>query len=233
MTLPSIDTTLAALIAGAVTSLHCAGMCGPLACAMLPRPSVAYHGGRLLSYGAVGALCGGLGEVPVAWVEHDALTLLPWFLVAVLLGVGLGVKLKLPRPWWIHKFYVKTRLEAARLPEWQRGAVLGLLTPLLPCGPLYLMFAACLLSGSAVRGLEFALAFALGTVPLLWLSQSWWHRLSLRLSPQRLLWCQRGLALTAAAVLVWRLRGTLGFGGEEGASCCELAFAFPMVFRII
>lgn len=226
MNLPPIDTTLAALAAGTVTSLHCAGMCGPLACAALPRPSAAYHGGRLVSYGVVGAACGALGQAPLTWIEHGALKVLPWFLVAILLAAGLGLKLKLPRPWFVQKFYIKTKLLAAQRPVWQRGAMLGLLTPLLPCGPLYLMFAACLLAGSAVKGLEFALAFALGTVPLLWLAQSSWMRLSARLNPTRLQWCQRGLALMAAALLVWRLRGTIGFGGEEGASCCDLALAY-------
>ncbi len=225
MTLPPIDTTMAALVAGAVTSLHCAGMCGPLACAALPRPSASYHAGRLGSYGAVGAACGALGQAPLSWVESGPLKLLPWFLVLVLLAVGLGLKPKLPRPWFVQKFYVRTKLLASRRPLWQRGAVLGLLTPLLPCGPLYLMFAACLLTGSAVKGLEFSLAFALGTVPLLWLAQGSWKLLGARLSPARLRVCQRTLALVSAVVLVWRLRGTLGFGAE-GASCCDLVLSF-------
>lgn len=224
MTVPPIDTTVAALVAGAVTSIHCAGMCGPLACAALPRPSAAYHGGRLVSYGAIGAACGALGQAPLSWIESGPLKLLPWFLVLVMLSVGFGIKPRMPRPWFVQKFYVRMKLLASARPVWQRGAALGLLTPLLPCGPLYLMFAACLLTGSAVKGLEFAMAFALGTAPLLWLAQGSWKLLGSTLTPARLKLCQRSIALVSAAILVWRLRGTLGFGDDPG--CCGLASLF-------
>jgi sulfite exporter TauE/SafE len=68
-------------------------------------------------------------------------------------------------------------------PALPTAAALGFATPLLPCGPLYFILAAALLAGSALRGAEFMLAFGLGTVPLLWLAQSQFHRLQARLSP--------------------------------------------------
>lgn len=223
MSVPVIETTVAALAAGLVTSVHCAGMCGPLTCAALPRPSAAYHAGRLASYGVIGAVCGALGRGPLDWLSDSPLALLPWFLVAVLLATALGIKPRLPRPWFVQKFYARWRLLAGNRPLWQRGAVIGLMTPLLPCGPLYLMFGACLLTGSALQGLEFAMAFALGTVPLLWLAHGSWRMLALKFGPRTLSRVQRGLAFTAAAVLVWRMRATLGFGPEEMVGCgCRL-----------
>jgi sulfite exporter TauE/SafE len=36
MELPAINSPTAALIAGLITSLHCVGMCGPLACGLMP-----------------------------------------------------------------------------------------------------------------------------------------------------------------------------------------------------
>ena len=100
--------------------------------------------------------------------------------------------------------------------------MVGLGTPLLPCGPLYAMFGIALLSGSAVRGVEFMLAFGLGTVPLLWLAQSQFHRFGHRLSPVGLMRLRRGVAFCAALVMVWRLRGTLPFVDDAAASCCHL-----------
>lgn len=56
-------TTVAALVAGLATSLHCAGMCGPIACGLgtlakseSERLTAAsrYHGTRLISYGIIG-----------------------------------------------------------------------------------------------------------------------------------------------------------------------------------
>ena len=67
-------TTVAALAAGLVTSFHCVGMCGPIACGLgtlaksegerLTAASL-YHGTRLVSYGLIGALCGALGQQPL------------------------------------------------------------------------------------------------------------------------------------------------------------------------
>ena len=98
------------------------------------------------------------------------------------------------------------------------SAALGLATPLLPCGPLYFLIALAFLSGSAVRGAEFMLAFGLGTVPLLWLAQTQLGRTRRWMTPA---WNERvrvGLALTAALVVAWRLRSTLGLGASDPSS---------------
>jgi len=75
-----------------------------------------------------------------------------------------------------------------------------------------------LLSGSALRGVEFMLAFGLGTVPLLWLAQTQFQWVRTKFSP---LWLGRvrlTLALSTAIVIGWRLRGTLGFAGPDPAN---------------
>jgi len=90
-----MDLTLAgALITGLATSLHCAGMCGPLACGVsalaksegerLAAASI-YHAGRLAAYTTIGAICGALGKEPLSWFFHSPAVLLPWALVAALL----------------------------------------------------------------------------------------------------------------------------------------------------
>ena len=81
--------------------------------------------------------------------------------------------------------------------------------------------------GSAARGAEVALAFGLGTVPLLWVAQHQFQRLRKKLSPTGMARIQRGLALVTAIVLAWRMHDTLPFGKEEAAqekelpSCCH------------
>ena len=80
-------TTIAALGFGLVTSLHCVGMCGPIACGLgtlaksegerLTAASL-YHGSRLLSYGIIGAVCGALGQQPLKWFFDSPAVLLPW-----------------------------------------------------------------------------------------------------------------------------------------------------------
>ncbi|MFA6959484.1 MAG: sulfite exporter TauE/SafE family protein [Opitutaceae bacterium] len=224
MEFASINTPAAAFVAGLVTSLHCAGMCGPLACMMSPARddkvdpftvATVYHGARLAGYTTLGALAGGLGRMPLAWMGPSAVNLLPWVLVVFFMVVGLRLEKYLPR------FAMLTRLQW-KLQSTLRGrsklrvaAVMGLATPILPCGPLYFLIAMTTFTGSAVRGAEFMLAFGLGTAPLLWLVQANYGRLRLKLSPVWLVRIQAGVALATALVLTWRLRGTVGFDGPS------------------
>lgn len=227
MELAAVNSPAAAFVAGLVTSLHCAGMCGPLACSLMPvkgdrsdaqTVSTVYHGARLTSYALLGALAGGLGRAPLTWVSPSALRWLPWVMVLFFLALALRWDRHLP------KLAALGRV-TFRLQGWLRGrsrteaaAALGFATPLLPCGPLYFLVALALLSGSALHGVEVMLAFGLGTVPLLWLAQTQFHWVRQKLSP---LWLDRArltLALTTAAVIGWRLRGTLGFAGPDPAS---------------
>lgn len=224
MELAAINSPAAAFIAGLVTSLHCAGMCGPLACTLMPVKgdrtdahlvSSTYHLTRLASYALLGALAGGLGGTPLRWLHTDILRWLPWILVLFFVGMALRWDRYVPKPLFLTRliFHLtqwmrsRSRLEAA--------ATMGFATPLLPCGPLYFLVGLALLSGSALRGVEFMLAFGLGTVPLLWLAQSQFHWVRQRLSP---LWLNRvrfTLALVTALIIGWRLRGTLGFDGPD------------------
>jgi sulfite exporter TauE/SafE len=227
MELAAVHSPAAAFVAGLVTSLHCAGMCGPLACSLMPvkgdrsdaqTVSTVYHGARLTSYALLGALAGGLGRAPLTWVSQSALRWLPWVMVLFFVALALRWDRHLP------KLAALGRV-TFRLQGWLRGrsrteaaAALGFATPLLPCGPLYFLVALALLSGSALHGVEVMLAFGLGTVPLLWLAQTQFHWVRQKLSP---LWLDRArltLALTTAAVIGWRLRGTLGFAGPDPAS---------------
>jgi sulfite exporter TauE/SafE len=234
-------TTAAALIAGLATSLHCAGMCGPIACGLgtlaksegerLTAASL-YHGTRLVSYGIIGAVCGALGQQPLKWFFNSPAVLLPWVMVAVLLVMAFGLDKKVPRPAILNRFTARARFKACKLSAYGGASAMGLLTPFLPCGPLYLVFGAALLSGSAAKGAEFTIAFGLGTVPLLWLAQHQFHRIHAKMTPLAMNRMRRGLAFATALMLAWRLHGTLPPTGgdsvreakpatEELPSCCH------------
>ena len=212
----------AAFIAGLVTSLHCAGMCGPLACALMPSvrddpdPSVVasvYHVTRLFSYGVLGALAGSVGRLPLWLIGDSAFRYLPWLLVLFFVAVALRLDQRLPKPrtlasahrWLSSRLRGRSRILAAA------GVVIA--TPLLPCGPLYFLLSLALLSGSALRGAETVVSFGLGTVPLLWLAQHHFQWVRIKVGPVRLARIQAVLAFGVAVVLAWRLRGTLGLGG--------------------
>ena len=220
-------TLTAALIAGMVTSVHCVGMCGPIACTVGAAGGqggqrlssiTMYHLGRLVAYATVGGLCGYLGMQVLSFFFDSPAVLLPWFLLFVFLLIATGLYRNLPRPAFFTKFFARVRLRTMRLSPTKGALLMGLATPLLPCGPLYLLFGASLSSGSAVRGAEFALAFGLGTLPLLWAAQQSFAHLKRRLNPLTLQRIQRVLAILAVLVIAWRLQDTVPLLSPAAAS---------------
>ena len=211
-----------AFIAGLVTSLHCVGMCGPLACALMPAarndadPQVVattYHLTRLAGYTLLGAVAGGVGQIPLTLLNGSGLTYLPWLLVVFFIAIAFRLDQRLPRLPFLGRAYAALLTRLRQGSRIRAAAALGVATPLLPCGPLYFLLSLALFSGTALRGAETLLAFGLGTVPLLWLAQANYQWLRARLSPLVLARTQKGLALGIAVLLAWRLRGTLGLGG--------------------
>jgi sulfite exporter TauE/SafE len=168
-------------------------MCGPLACALRAQP-LEYHGGRLVSYTLAGAFSGFLGGGVLAFLQADGSRVAPWVLVASLLMIALGVERRLPQPAFLSRWLFRLRINRS----------LGLVTPLLPCGPLWLMLGAAATTGSWLRGSGLMAAFVLGTVPLplfVQLNATWlWHRCP----PATLHRMQRVVALIATVILTWR-----------------------------
>jgi sulfite exporter TauE/SafE len=227
MELASVHTPAAAFVAGLVTSLHCAAMCGPLACVMAPARgeradpvavASVYQLSRLAGYTGLGAVAGAAGAVPLSLLGGGALRWLPWALVAFYLAVALRLDKRLARVAAVARWQWRLHAALRGRSRLAGAALVGAATPLLPCGPLYLLVALAALAGSAARGAELMLAFGLGTLPLLWLAQANFGRVRARLTPAGVARAQTALALTAALVIAWRLRGTLGFGGPDAAA---------------
>ncbi len=218
-----------AFIAGLATSPHCVGMCGPIGCAVLPMgkgegfkslqwAAASYHMTRALAYTLVGAMAGALGSVLVHAFSMAPAKILPWLLVAMLVAIALRIDHWIPKPRWWGRTYGRVTRHLRNVPRPAVGALLGAATPLLPCGPLYMLFALALFGGSPLFGAEIGLGFALGTIPLLWLGQSGFFAFHGRMSPLALRWTQFTLAISAAALVAWRM---LASGGEWGEMFCH------------
>jgi sulfite exporter TauE/SafE len=174
---------LAGLAGGAT---HCAAMCGPFVLAqagaladrsaaggVLQRLSGAallpYHAGRMLGYGMLGALAGGVAGL-ASLATGLRFVLAGLLLVAALLmfaQASARVAAALPR---FHGPRLPRALEARlgallAAPGGWRGVGLGLLLSALPCGLLYAALAAAAASGSALAGALAMIAFVAGTVP--------------------------------------------------------------------
>ena len=212
--LPLVETGAGAFLAGLAVSPHCGAMCAPLTCALGPWKAsadqrlgftAAYHLTRTLAYAACGALAGFLGAKFGRWLTLPMMDLLPWAMIAFLVALAFGLDRGFAAPAFLRRRHAQwMRLTQDRSPAFA-GALLGILSPLLPCGPLHALFGLALLSGHALRGAEIGLGFALGTIPLLWAAQMGYHRLSLRLGETRSIRLRRGLAGLAALALLTKL----------------------------
>ena len=219
-----ITGPLAALLAGLITSLHCVGMCGPLACSACARSggkgsmpaTLVYHGSRLFSYALLGVAAGLVGRRLSDALSGGATRWMTWLFVIFFLAVAVGLdkRLRVPMPKgvmaWLGGVSAKCGVQG-------RAGVLGFFTPLLPCAPLYLVLVAAALSGSAVDGGAIMAAFALGTIPLLFVLQSQFFRLGAVWSPRTMDYMRRGLALTSVVLLL--MRGT--YSAHTGCPMCH------------
>lgn len=220
-------------VAGLATSLHCAGMCGLLTCGLGIAgrgPALAsvgiYHFCRLVGYAIAGALFGFIGsrlglDIPIAGVPW-----LPVLLILFLVAITLGLDKRLGAIPGLGRIVMQIRVKTLNFSPPSRAAIIGLATPLLPCGPLYAILALALASGSTVRGMEIMLAFGFGALPAIWAVQVGSSFVNQRLGAKGFLVAKKTLALTAALSLMWHfsyIGGTTAGEDADGPTCrCTL-----------
>lgn len=187
-------------ITGLLTSLHCLGMCGPIVLAYAANSScaaqahgnsaalklhAAYNAGRIMSYVVLGVIAGLLG-IALGTMLNDVAEAIAIVGGVVMIIAGLGMLGLIAVPSFfitgkagtmlrkLHGALLRKRTLASKF-------ALGLLTPLLPCGILYAMFAKASASGSVAGGALTMAMFGLGIVPALLLMGSLSSVLSLRM----------------------------------------------------
>jgi uncharacterized protein len=166
----------AGAILGMVSSLHCIGMCGPLALALpvyhLPKLQqtiavLLYHLGRVLTYSLLGLLFGLAGHrIYMAGFQQ-------WF--SIILGV---IMLILAFQYflfsghkqlqWLHPFYrlVQQLMNRFLQSKTTSGFLwLGMANGLLPCGMVYLALAGALGTTQVSQSVAFMFFFGTGTLP--------------------------------------------------------------------
>lgn len=168
-----------AMIIGVVGSLHCMGMCGPIAIAaqMGSGPLVQrigrgllYHLGRIGTYALLGILVGLIGERLALlgiqkWMSIGAGTLI---ILVMLLPSALRNRLD-PTSVLGH-YFLRLKSKFAGLIKSRNVAAplgLGAINGLLPCGMVYVALAGALAEGSILKSGLFMATFGLGTLPSL------------------------------------------------------------------
>lgn len=191
-----------AFVLGLSGSLHCVGMCGPIALALplTARERLAmwvevgvYHAGRISTYALLGFVFGLLGQgvALIGWQKNISIGLG----VLILLGVifSWSIEHQLVKIGWVKKGLARLKQQLGKYLRMNtKSAVfrVGMLNGLLPCGLVYVALFGAVSTGHYLVGAGYMLAFGLGTIPLLFslmimqkrIPLSWKHVLQ-KLSP--------------------------------------------------
>ncbi|MFD1014569.1 sulfite exporter TauE/SafE family protein [Winogradskyella rapida] len=170
---------ISALILGMLGSLHCVGMCGPIAF-MLPvdrsnsvkkiSQIAIYHFGRLLAYSIIGLLFGLVGKSLYIFGFQQQLSIAIGVLmiVVVLLPQRIIGKYQLSKPLYKLIGKVKSSLgQALKKKTADTFLTIGFLNGFLPCGLVYMAVFGAVATGNLLQGSLYMLLFGLGTIPLM------------------------------------------------------------------
>jgi sulfite exporter TauE/SafE len=176
----AVNTELigSAFVMGLAGSLHCIGMCGPLALSLplthkneLSRITggLIYNSGRILSYASMGLCFGSLGNLIIATEWQSGLS--------IALGVIILLYLLFPGKYFhfssrrtLAKPFMFLRQQLGKLFQSKKLSSLffiGVLNGFLPCGLVYLALSSSIISAGPVNGGMFMLFFGLGTFPMM------------------------------------------------------------------
>lgn len=165
--------TLAPFLIGLAGSIHCIGMCGPLSSLVATGRNtlwrrLSYNGGRIMTYGLLGAIISFAGSVASlygiqTWVSLIVGALLILFGFSGMQVIGprfiskpLGLLASLLKS----KFSVLMRSNSPYSP-----VVMGLINGLLPCGMTWVALGYCVTLPWPLDGFVSMMMFGLGTLP--------------------------------------------------------------------
>ena len=168
-----------AFILGLISSLHCIGMCGPIAM-MLPidhqneakkvTQIVTYHLGRLTAYATIGLIFGLLGRgFFLAGLQQN---------MSIFIGVAMITVVLIPEKVFSRYNFSKpvykviSKIKSSLGNQFKNRSykslfTIGLLNGFLPCGMVYVALFGAITMQSAGFGVLYMLLFGLGTMPLM------------------------------------------------------------------
>lgn len=233
--------------AGLLSSLHCVGMCGPIvagwqsgssgpvqielsgsspAAALSIRrtlvlPQALYHAGRVISYSSIGMIAGLIGGVTMISVSVQQTFTITFGILMILSALfqmdifrSRRNKISSGKAYHALRSLVSSRTIESRF-------LIGLFTPLLPCGLLYGMALHSATTNSPVLGAFEMGVFALGAAPALVVVATLSHAFSTKIR-------KYGSAFAAIFIIIMGVLTVLRgaglyhdpFSSHPEASCC-------------
>lgn len=168
-----------AFVVGIFGSLHCIGMCGPIAIALpgfnynlskILSSRVLYNLGRTITYALLGIIIGLAGEGisltgAQRWLSIGTGIFL---IIIVFIPQSVSSKIQLLKPAYHFTDYIKRKFSGLlRSKSVISVFYIGILNGFLPCGLVYVALAGALATGSLLESTLYMTFFGLGTIPLM------------------------------------------------------------------
>lgn len=168
-----------AFIFGLISSLHCIGMCGPIAM-MLPvdrnneskkvTQIITYHLGRVLAYSILGLIFGVLGRglFLAGFQQKLSIVLGILMIIVVLVPEKIFAQYNFSKPVFRLISKVKSSLGAQfKKKTYKSIFTIGLLNGFLPCGLVYIALFGAVAMQNVTLGISYMALFGLGTIPMM------------------------------------------------------------------
>ncbi len=163
-----------AFMIGLLGSVHCIGMCGPLAFSVpslkqgigyIVFDKILYQAGRIVSYCVLGVIIGLIGQQ--IWMSglQQGVSIFTGILI-ILAAASRIFKFSFGQR---SSFMLKpfNRLFSYAFQHKANHLIIGMINGLLPCGFVYLALAGAVNTGGVVQAAQYMFWFGLGTAPLM------------------------------------------------------------------
>lgn len=170
---------ISGFLVGFLGSVHCAGMCGPIALALpgggrvgweLVVGRLVYNAGRVATYAALGVVVGAIGQRIALIGYQQALSVALGILLVLTALMPSLLRRALPEVPGAGRFQQLVKEMLGSLFKNRSTAsmfLIGVLNGFLPCGFVVAALAGAATAGSAVGGALFMAGFGAGTIPIM------------------------------------------------------------------
>ena len=159
-------------------SLHCVGMCGPLAMAIPVGENkllaawylLLYNLGRTITYTLLGLFFGLLGYTATVAGLQSILSVVLGVVLILMVVFAATLESRLLTLPVISRIYIFVKRKLATLLNKKSVPsflLFGMLNGLLPCGLVYIAIVGAMAVGSTLKGMLYMASFGLGTIPLM------------------------------------------------------------------
>lgn len=175
----NFENLLPGFLLGVLGSLHCLGMCGPIALALphtgtgklrIAMDSFIYNFGRILTYTLLGVIFGAIGSsIRIAGFQEA---------LSIVMGAGLLLVYFFPKKWkssmvsfrpidWFFAVFKVYFQKFMAIKSMSSLFGIGLLNGLLPCGLVYVALTGAVANAEILEGGFYMLLFGAGTLPMM------------------------------------------------------------------